>query len=191
MDLTYEETMRRIDELERNDVLHRQLCRTKKYPYRISLYKGEGQILVVPTVTGIGWNYVEMAWYRKILEVQNAHVLGEALLEALEQIRISPVDARTEKERENDSVIANATSCKNYKEFNKTYLRCGVVYYEDGTFVISQTRRLAGNKGYGGEDSTLIYLPSHTTAEEIGNALIKSFIEMEHFYSKMPKKILL
>lgn len=188
MDLTHEETLRRIDEIEKNDVLHRKVCREKKYPYRISLYKGQGQIIVVPSITGIGWSYVEMAWHRKVLDVRNNLILGETLLEALEQIRVSPVDARTAKERECDSIIVTATTCKAYKEFNKAYLRCGAICYEDGTWVISQTRRLSGNKGYGGDDSTLIYLPSTVTTEELGNAILESFEGMEQFYNKVPKK---
>lgn len=188
MDLTHEETLRRIDDIEKNDVLHRKVCREKKYPYRISLYKGQGQIIVVPSITGIGWSYVEMAWHRKVSDVRNNLILGETLLEALEQIRVSPVDARTAKERECDSIIVTATTCKTYKEFNKAYLRCGAICYEDGTWVISQTRRLAGNKGYGGDDSTLIHLPSTVTTEELGNALLECFEGMEQFYSKTPKK---
>lgn len=188
MDLSYEETLQRIEEIEKNDVLHRKVCREKRFPYRISLYKGQGQIIIVPSITGIGWNYVEMAWHRKVEEVLNNRILGETLLEALEQIRISPVDARTVKEREQDSIMVTATSSKTYTEFNKMYLRCGVTCYEDGTWVISQTRRLAGNKGYGGDDSTLIYLQANATAEELGNALLNSFKGMELFYGINPKK---
>ena len=188
MDLTHEETLRRMEEIDKNHVLHRKVCREKKYPYRISLYKGQEQIIVVPSITGIGWNYVEMAWHRKVLDVRNNRILGETLLEALEQIRVGPVDARTAKERKHDSIIVTATSCKTYKEFNKAYLRCGAIYYEDGTWVISQTRRLSGNKGYGGDDSTLIYLPETVTTEELGNALLESFDGMEKFYSKTSRK---
>ncbi len=188
MDLTHEETLRRIEEKEKNNILHRKYCKEKKYPYRISLYKGEGQIIVAPSITSIGWLYTEMAWHRKILDVQNSGIIGEIVLEALEKIRISPVDARTAQEREVDSVMVVDTSCKTYKEFNKAYLRCAAIYYEDGTWIISQTRRLAGNKGYGGDDSTLIYLPTTASAEDIGKAIVESFEGMEQFYSKKPKK---
>lgn len=47
INLSYEETMRRIDECEKRYVekgLKRTFCREIKYPYHVHLYYGEKQI---------------------------------------------------------------------------------------------------------------------------------------------------
>ena len=185
MDLTYEETMRRIDEREKEYAekgLKRTFCREVKYPYHVHLYYGERQIVVVPLTTAIGWFSVEMAWYRQITDLQNAKLIGKTIFEAFEHIKNSPVDARTEHERSDDSFMKHAVSYKSYTAFNRNYLLCGVILYEDGRIVVSQTRKLDNNKGYGGDDNTLIHLNNSPSDEDIGNAVIKSFAEMEEFY---------
>jgi len=185
MDLTYEETMRRIDECEKRYVekgLKRTFCREIKYPYHVHLYYGENQIVVVPLTTAIGWYSVEMAWYRQITDLQNAKLIGETVLEAFEHIKNSPVDARTAQERSDDSFMAHTVSYKSYTAFNRNYLLCGVILHEDGRIVVSQTRKLDNNKGYGGDDNTLIHLNNSSSVEDIGNEVIKSFAEMKSFY---------
>ena len=187
MDLSYEETMRRIEEYEKNDFTNYKYCKEKKYPWHIHIYKGENQIIVSPLITSIGWYSVEMAWYRQITDVQNPQLIGEVILEAFEHIRISPVDARTQKERDEDSFIKSVVSYKTYKSFNRNYLLCGVILYEDGHITISQTKRLNNNNGYGGDDNTLIILHKNSDEKSIGNAVIKSFSDMEAFYQNLKK----
>ena len=185
MDLTYEETMRRIDDREMEYAkkgLKRTFCRVIKYPYHVHLYYGESQIIVVPLTTAIGWFSVEMAWYCQITDLQNAKLIGETIFEAFEHIKNSPVDARTAQERCDDSFMKHAVSYKSYTAFNRNYLLCGVILHEDGRIVVSQTRKLDNNKGYGGDDNTLIHLNNSPSVEDIGNAVIKSFVEMKSFY---------
>lgn len=182
MDLSHEETIRRINELE-NECLKRglkeSLCRKVRYPYRVDLYKGEDQIIVVPTITTIGVYSVDMAWHRQITDLENAELIGNNILEALEHIGKSPVDARTRKERDEDAIWKNASTYKSYKSFNKNYILCGVILYEDGRIIISPTEKLDGNKGYGGNDEGLVYLSINNSPEEIGNAVINCFKMME------------
>ncbi|MBR4305853.1 MAG: hypothetical protein IKT78_03310, partial [Ruminiclostridium sp.] len=188
MELSYEETMRRIDKYEKDYAdkgLVRKLCRKVSFPYHVHLYKGENQIIIVPLITTIGFVETDMAWYRQIRELNNALLIGETVLEALEHIKISPVDARTRYEREEDSFMKHAVS---YKSFNKNYLLCGVILYEDGNIIVSQTRKLENNNGYGGNDETLIHLGVTLSAEDIGNAVLESFAEMEKIYSKHQKE---
>ena len=187
MELSYEETMQRIDEYEKeyaDEGLNHKLCRKVSFPYYVDLYKGENQIIIVPLITSIGFVETAMAWYRQVKELNNAQLIGQTVLKALEHIGKSPVDARTRYERAKDSFMKHAVSYKSYKAFNKNYLLCGIIMYEDGKYVVSQTRKLEGNKGYGGLDATLIHLDSSATALDIGNAVLTSFAEMESFYSK-------
>lgn len=123
-----------------------------------------------------------MAWYRQLSEIHNAKLIGETVSEAFEHIKNSPVDARTRKERDDDSFFKHAISHKTYRSFNKNYLLCGVILNEDGSMLVSQTRKLDNNNGYGGDDSTLIHLDSNSSSDHIGRAVLDSFAEMESIY---------
>lgn len=90
MDLTYEETMRRINEYESNDPLNYKYCREIQYPYRIHVYSGEEQIIIVPLTTAIGWYSVEMAWHRCITDMMNVDLIGKTILEAFKYIYFLP-----------------------------------------------------------------------------------------------------
>lgn len=191
MELSYEETMRRIDEYEKeyaDEGLNHKLCRKVSFPYHVDLYKGENQIIIVPLITSIGFVETAMAWYRQVKELNNAQLIGQIVLEALEHIGKSPVDARTRYERAEDSFMKHAVSYKSYKAFNKNYLLCGVILYEDGNIIVSQTRKLENNNGYGGNDETLIYLGATSSAKDIGNAVLESFTGMEKIYNKHQKE---
>lgn len=182
LDLSYEETIRRITQREEEYAkkgLKRSLWREVTYPYDVDLYKGENQIIVVPTITTTGGFSVAMAWHRQITDLENAELIGITILEALEHIKKSPVDARTEKEREDDSIWKNASTYKSYKSFNKNYILCGVILDKDGKITISPTEKLDDNKGYGGNDEGCVYLNINDSPEEIGNAVINCFKMME------------
>lgn len=182
MDLSYEETLQRLKEYEAEEKkigTNYQFCKEVKYPYDVDLYKGENQIIVVPTITTIGWYSTNMAWHKIIKDTNNELFIGNTVLEALEHIGKSPVDARTRKERDDDSIWKNASTYKSYKSFNKNYILCGVILYEDGKIIISPTEKLDGNKGYGGNDDGRIFLNIDNSPEEIGSAVINCFKMME------------
>lgn len=182
MDLSYEETMKRIQEFEAEEKrrgTNHQCCKEVKYPYHVDIYKGEGKIIIVPLITSAGWYSTEMAWHRIINETYNSIHIGDTIIEALNYIKSRWVDVRYRKEREEDSFITKATSCKSYKAFNKKYLLCGVIFDKDGKITISSTEKLDGNKGYGGNDEGLVYLSINNSPEEIGNAVINCFKMME------------
>lgn len=182
MDLTYEETMQRIKEyedVERKKGTNYKFCKEVRFPYRLDVYKGENKIIIVPLITSVAWYSTNMAWYKQITDTNNSELIGNMVLEALEHIRHSCVDARTPKERDADSFIKKATSCKSYKTFNKKYLLCCIILNEDGTLIVSKTDRLEGNEGYGGTNEDLIFLNLSSSSDEIGNAVKKSFEMME------------
>ena len=179
MDLSYEETMRRIESYEKNNPLGRKYCKEKKFPWYVDLYKGENQIIVVPLITSIGYLSTDMAWHQCLTDTNDPLLIGKTVFAALERIRISPVDARTRKELDEDWFGWHATKCKSYKAFNRKYINCGVIFYEDGSYKVSQTHRIGNNNGYGGMNEGLITLPNTASALDIGNAVIESFTQME------------
>jgi hypothetical protein len=182
MDLSYEETMRRLKEYEIEEKkrgTNYQFCTNVKYPHYIDIYKGEEQLIIVPLITTIAWQTTQMAWHKIIYNTNDSILIGNYVFEALELIKNRWVDARTVQECKDDSIIKNATKCKSYKSFNKKYFLCGVILEEDGKLTISPTEKLDGNKGYGGNDAGLIYLTQNNSPEEIGNAVINCFKIME------------
>ena len=103
MDLSYEETMRRIEDYGTNgprftngEPVHK-FCKQKKYPYCVEVYMGEGKIIVSPLITCIGYYSVHMAWHICIPDTSDMAAIGRAAFEGLEHIKASPVDARTRK----------------------------------------------------------------------------------------------
>ncbi len=181
MDLNYEETMRRINEYESNDPLNYKYCREIQYPYRIHVYSGEEQIIIVPLTTAIGWYSVEMAWHRCITDMMNVDLIGKTILEAFKYIKESPVDARTAEERAADSYLNCVTSCKSYKAFEKKYLFCTVICYEDGRYLIYPGGHNERKSVYP-EEENKINLPANSCGKLIGQTVIKSFAEMKSFY---------
>ena len=182
MDLSYEETMKRIQELEAEEKkrgTNFQFCKEVKYPYHVEIYKGEEHIIIVPLITSAGWTSTPMAWHKIINNCNNSIYIGGTIIEALNYIKSRWVDVRFDYEQKEDSIITKATSCKSYKSFNKKYLLCGVILYEDGKIIISPTEKLDGNNGYGGTDEGLVYLSINNSPEEIGNAVINCFKMME------------
>ena len=182
MDLSYEETMKRIQELEAEEKrigTNYQFCKEVTYPYDVNLYKGESKIIVVPLITSLGWLSTEMAWHKIINELNNEYIIGNAIFEAFDYIKERWVDARNALEKKEDSVRIKETNCKSYKAFNKKYLLCGVILEKNGKLTISPTEKLDGNNGYGGTDEGLVYLSINNSPEEIGNAVINCFKMME------------
>lgn len=55
MELSYEETMRRIDEYQKNDTRY-IYCKEKAFPWMVEVFKGEHQLIVVPYITILLWH---------------------------------------------------------------------------------------------------------------------------------------
>ena len=184
MELSYEETMRRIDEHEKQyaqEGLNHKLCRKVPFPYHVHLYKGEDQIIVVPLTASIGYYHVEMEWHRQITDFNDMQLIGDTVLDAIEHIKKSPVDARTPIERSADSIVSNATKCNTYNEFEKKYLFCIVVFYENESYLIYPGGHNERKCLYPCEEKK-IPLPAKSTNETIGQSIMLCFEEMENFY---------
>lgn len=117
MDLSYEETMRRSFSYER--------CNMKHYPWDVSVFKGENQIIVLPEIITMGGYSTYMAWHLLLSESVSAKAIGEAVIEAFEHIRISPVDARQElKENVKKTIFGSRPQSANH-----TGLLTGNIYF--------------------------------------------------------------
>lgn len=189
MDLSYEETMKRIREGAEDDRkkgLEYRYCTSVKYPYHVNVYKGENKIIISPLITTAGWYLTDMAWHKVIYETNDPKVIGEAVFETFEHISQSWVDARTPKEREEDSFYKVCTKHKTYSSFKRKYLHCVVLLNEDGTFLVVQTETENHYKTYGKDtaDEILVNMPSDSSQEDVGKEIVKAFEAMEKITRK-------
>ncbi|MGN1105175.1 MAG: hypothetical protein ACI4RH_00885 [Huintestinicola sp.] len=183
MELSYEETMQRIAEYEKKDIMGYKYCKEKRFPWLVDVFKGEHQLFVVPYITTIGYYYTSMAWYRILSDNETPDNIGKAVLDAFEHIRISPVDARTRAERNEDSFYLKETKCKSYKAFNKKYICCSVrVKNEQMEYRVSTSINSFDNNGYCGiEGDEPVTLPNIASSTDIGNAVINAFRIIEEY----------
>lgn len=186
MELSYEETMQRIAEYEKVFNDGRKYCKEKTFPWFIEVFKGEHHLFVVPSITTICGYSTWMAWYRKLDDTESPEVIGEAILDALEHIRISPVDARSRAERDEDSVYLKETTYKSFRAFNKKFLCCDIRIDEQGLYMVSASLSSVDNQGYTGIDGDEpVELPNNAAAADLGNAVINAFEILEdHINSK-------
>lgn len=188
MQLTHEETLRRIEQYEQDAILGYKFCKKVSYPYLIRIYKGEGKLVVVPLITTVGWVSAEMDWFLQISLASDAETIGASVLKAIEHIQVSPVDARTNQERDEDALYRKVSTCKTYKNFEKKFYYCTVRYNEDGTYRVSQVRPTK-RRGNGNYDFTPIDLQPSANAREIGDALLRSFVELEDYLKIKSEKV--
>ena len=131
-----------------------------------------------------------MAWYRTLDDSVSPDAIGKAVLDAFEHIRISPVDARTRAERNEDRFYLKETKCKSYKAFNKKYICSGVDMDEHGMYSVSTSVNSFDNNGYCDiEGDKPVTLSNTASAADIGNAVINAFrICEEYKASKKPTR---
>ncbi len=174
MNISHEEAMRRIDEYEKSNIGYK-CCRETKFPRDIDLYKGEGQILVVPLTQSMFWHRCDLGLYCSLNDSESAVNIGKTLIEVFDYLNRCPVDTRTIEECAADNYIVNYTTCKTFKSFAKKYSSCYAGLNEDGTYIITPCERLENYNGYGGvdtDDPFRFKLPKEASAKEIGNAVI-------------------
>lgn len=191
MDLSYEITMMRIEEYEKDDKvtgIHHQYCKELQFPYVLDIYRGENQFIVSPRITTIGWYSTNMAWHLILEDSVDAETIGSAVNKAFDHIKTRWVDARTLAERKEDDFIKKSTKCKSYKSFNKKYSLCGINLNSDQTIIVSPTYRLDNNKGYGGYgNKDLIYMNPTSDPVKIGDAVLKCFSFMDK--NELPNEV--
>ena len=61
------------------------------YPLLISLYKGEGRVLIVPLIDHVAGYSIDSDWLINLSDVNNALSVGEGVKSALDYIINSPL----------------------------------------------------------------------------------------------------
>lgn len=61
----------------------------------VSIYKGEGRLLIIPSIFHKYGYSIDADWFRSIKDLTDYRAIGEALLEGIEYIKVAPVSTLT------------------------------------------------------------------------------------------------
>ena len=159
-----------------------------KKPWYLSLFKGEGRILIIPTIDHKYGYSIDADWFRNVNDLNDYKGIGEGILEGIEYIKVTPVSTLTPKER--DEVAAWKKNSK-YKSWISFWRNNNHAFFCDKGkegYVIRSTERI--EKPRGGYNGCIkeIQLPLDASAEEIGKAVIDVFDVAEEYFAKLEKK---
>jgi len=73
------------------------------YPLLISIYKGEGRMLIVPLIDHIAGYSIDSDWFISLSDLDNAVSVGKGVKSALDYIRNSPLSSLTPNERKENA----------------------------------------------------------------------------------------
>lgn len=152
------------------------------YPLLLSLYKGEGRILIVPLIDHAAGYSIDAEWYENVLDIDNASKVGRGVICAVDYIRNSPLSTLTPKEREENAAWKKNSRYKSKVTFwkNNHYVRIKIT--EDNQYIIHSMKKSEKRQGAYAEVIKEIVLPIDASAEEIGKSVIDTFFASEKFY---------
>lgn len=156
----------------------------QSYPMLVSIYKGEGRILIIPVVDHIGGYSIDSSWFINIENMQDYVSIGKNLFKALDFVKNSPLSRLTPKERELEAAWKINSKYKSWVSFWKNNNFAYFKSFEDGHFQIYSIKRSEKKNGGYGDYIKIIDLPSTVSAEEIGKAVIDVFKAAEEYYQK-------
>ena len=154
----------------------------QKYPMLVSIYKGEGRILIIPVVDHIGGYSIDSSWFVNMENLQDYDEIGKNLFRALEFVRNSPLSKLTPKERELEAAWRVNSKYKSWISFWKNNNFAYFKSFEDGHFQVYSLKHSEKKKGGYGDCVKLIDLPSTVSTEEIGKAVVSVFEALENYY---------
>ena len=153
------------------------------YPLLISIYKGEGRMLIVPLIDHIAGYSIDSDWFISLSDLDNAVSVGKGVKSALDYIRNSPLSSLTPNERkENAAWLFFLFFCSRVSFWKKNhYVR--VKINEDNQYIIHSMKKSHKRQYTYDEIIKVFILFADADAEEIGKAVIESFMESERYYN--------
>ncbi len=157
----------------------------QNYPFLVSVYKGEGRILIIPFIEHKAGYSVHARWYASILDMDDYDKIGTSLIEAVGYIFSSPICEELDDGQEEASWKKNS-KYKNWLSFWKNNYSVNFMKKEEGDYVVYSRKRSEKRKGSYGGTIKSIALSSLAKPEEIGRAVIEVFEAAEEYYSDKP-----
>lgn len=151
----------------------------QRYPWRITIYKGENRFLFIPIINHIGGYSIESSWCIN-LSCDDYEELVKSIVSSLEYIKQSPISTIMPKER--DPAWKCNTKYKSWASFWKNNIGGGLIYHEDGHWrIYSQKRAATPRQEYFG-GIKVIDLPAGVTLDEVAEAVLDVFEAAEEYY---------
>lgn len=158
------------------------MCRIEQ-TWSMQIYKGEGQMIVVPLIKHIGGYSVHSADIEIIKVDEAVNKLGACIDRCIRTIKNSEVSTMTSKEQEEYAVWHRATKCKGYKKFCQNYNMCSIIKENGNINVYSSNKGIEfGRWCYFGAIKD-IYLPLNATADELAVAVYDVLLAADEKYS--------
>ncbi len=158
----------------------------QRYPFLVSIYKGEGRLLIVPVINHIGGYSVGSSWFVNLVESEGFSVLGERALEAVEFVKNSPLSSETPKEREVNVSWKKNSKYKSWLSFWKNNNLAYLKYYQDGRYEVYSAKKMEEPKGGYYDCIKKVNLLPTATVEEIGEAIVDVLEAAEDYYKGRP-----
>lgn len=152
------------------------------YPLLISIYKGEGRILIIPIIKHIAGYSVNSDAVVVLREAEESKKIGRAVINTIEFIKKSPLSESTPEERKTKPVWKRHSTYKSELSFWKNNLLARIKVSEDGSYIIYSMKRSDTRKGGYSEIIKEIHLMPNSNDCEIGNAVINVFDILEEYY---------
>lgn len=152
------------------------------YPIFISLYKGEGRLLLIPIIDHIGGFSVHSDSVVILRDLEDYPKIGRSVVNTVEFIKNSPLSESTPREREANAVWEKNSKYKSELAFWKNNLFARVKVAENGDYSICSMKRSETRKCRYSEMIKGINLLSNAADDEIGKAVIKVFKASEDYY---------
>lgn len=154
----------------------------QRYPWNVSIYKGENRILINPMVRHIGSYSIGSEFFFYIKDMENAEEIGNSILKAVKFIKESPISTSTAKEQNENAVWKKNSKYKSWVSFWKNNYCADFSVYENGEYRLNLTERMLEHKGVYNGSIRMIFLSPTATAKEIGEAVIEVFRATKDYY---------
>ncbi len=157
----------------------------QKYPYMISIYKDADRYLINPDLVTVGSFRSNAPWLKFAETTDDCTVLGNAVIEAVEYIKNSPIlDIQATIDEIGEFIYwKKEGKYPSWGAFDKKNICITVKLNENGTYEIYSMKKLPRNNGYSGcikEHNC----DANASSEEIGLAVIDVAVAAEEFYNK-------
>lgn len=152
------------------------------YPWMISIYKGEGRMLIIPYIDHVAGYSVFADWFVNIKDMEDYICIGKSIISAVDFIRKSPLCEANPIECDFEKSRKKNTKYKSEVSFWKNNLLTRIKVFEDGHYLIYSMKRSEKRKGRYSEIIKEISLLPDASSEEIGKAVLSTFEALEDYY---------
>ena len=152
------------------------------WPYEIDIFKGEGRLLIIPTVKHDSGFFVDSEWFVNTQNMDNCKEIGKGVIDAINVIKESP---RSTKDIREQGTWQKNSKYKTWVSFWKNNFCTRIKYYEDGHYEVYSLVNSRTDKGVYSEIAKKVILPKEANIEDIGGSVIDVFATLAERYGEI------